>query len=199
MPQVPSRACRGRASACAKRGLSRLLREEGAPNFDQRRITSRHVGRWFSLAAWSSAANSAPAIHTPSRPRGIRQASRTRASSVTWHTARRALWLAVCFACAPSAKSTVIGFAPRRYGPDRHFLVYTGAKVLRWHSVVVSRDSVSGISDSLRAVACDTCRQSLSQTDVDSIAMVQRSGGTPPTLLQVVLVLLVAGGALLVH
>lgn len=92
-----------------------------------------------------------------------------------------------------------MGLAPRRYGPDQHFFVYMGTKVLRWHAVVVSRDSVSGISDSLRAAACDSCRQSLSQRDVDSIAIVQRPSGTPPMLLQVALVLLVAGGALFVH
>ena len=46
--------------------------------------------------------------------------------------------------------------------------VWHGGSVERWHGVVLSSDSISGIPF-LRPAACDSCRFALSRTDIDSL------------------------------
>jgi hypothetical protein len=151
-----------------------------------------------SVGKPTAAVTFASATRSPSGP-GNRPGRWSPAYWAKWRSVRRALLIVVCFACATSANSTIIAPTPRKYDPDRHFLVYTGAKTLRLHAVVISADSVSGVSDSL-AVACDHCRLSVAQADVDSIAIVaEPAGWRPPIAVQVAAVLLVLGGALFVH
>jgi hypothetical protein len=46
--------------------------------------------------------------------------------------------------------------------------VWSGGRVYRWHAVVLTADSVSGVPY-LRPPSCDSCRVALSRAAVDSM------------------------------
>jgi hypothetical protein len=46
----------------------------------------------------------------------------------------------------------------------------------RWHAVIVSRDSVSGIPYTM-PIACDSCRRSIPLIEVDSLRIRKGSSG----------------------
>ena len=54
--------------------------------------------------------------------------------------------------------------------------VWSRGNVVRWHAVVVSRDSISGIPYKM-PLDCDTCRRSIALTDVDSLRKASPLGG----------------------
>src|SRR5690349_17581706 len=50
----------------------------------------------------------------------------------------------------------------------RQFQIWSGGAVTRWHGVLITCDSVSGIPYDM-PLDCDTCRRSMACTQVDSI------------------------------
>jgi len=59
---------------------------------------------------------------------------------------------------------------PGALQPRQQVEVWRGGSPMRWHAVVVTGDSVSGVPF-LRPVSCDTCRVSLPRTQVDSLRL----------------------------
>ena len=59
-------------------------------------------------------------------------------------------------------------------------LIWSGGKVEKWHAVVITSDSVSGIPYQT-SLTCDTCRRSLPRSQVDSMVHGFRAsqGGQP--------------------
>ena len=46
--------------------------------------------------------------------------------------------------------------------------IWSGGQVKKWHAVVITQDSVSGIPYPM-SLKCDSCRRSLPRTQVDSM------------------------------
>jgi hypothetical protein len=56
----------------------------------------------------------------------------------------------------------------------RQFQIWSRGTVARWHGVVISWDSLSGIPYN-KPLDCDSCRQSIARTEVDSIRAAKAS------------------------
>ena len=54
-----------------------------------------------------------------------------------------------------------------RYEPGQQVQIWTKDTMVRWHAVVVTRDSISGIPYQL-STTCDSCRLTFPWTAVDS-------------------------------
>lgn len=61
--------------------------------------------------------------------------------------------------------------------PNQQLLIYHHTEVLRWHAVVVTHDSITGIPYKM-AINCQDCRRRMARTDVDSIRLRDTSGRT---------------------
>jgi hypothetical protein len=66
---------------------------------------------------------------------------------------------------------------PTPLEPWRVVSVWSGGKVEKWHAVVITPDSVSGIPYKM-SLECDSCRRSLPRAQVDSMKVDFRTG--PP-------------------
>jgi hypothetical protein len=60
--------------------------------------------------------------------------------------------------------------------PRQQVEVWQGGELLRWHAVVVSRDSISGVSF-LEPIECDSCRIALPRSAVDSVRLGNPTAG----------------------
>ena len=60
------------------------------------------------------------------------------------------------------------GFQPAPMKPSDPFLIWSNGTVEKWHGVVVTADSVSGIPIG-RSLECDSCRRSIPRIQVDSL------------------------------
>ena len=58
--------------------------------------------------------------------------------------------------------------APGTFSERQQVRVWEGDRTLRWHALVVTADSVSGIQW-LEPVTCDSCRVTLARAQVDSL------------------------------
>jgi len=54
--------------------------------------------------------------------------------------------------------------------PRQQVLVWRHREVVRWHAVVLSQDSISGVPFT-RPIGCDACRSVFPITEVDSIRL----------------------------
>jgi hypothetical protein len=57
---------------------------------------------------------------------------------------------------------------PRPVKPYAPVWIWSGGRVEKWHAVVITQDSVSGISWG-KSLKCDSCRRSMPRTQVDSM------------------------------
>ncbi len=74
---------------------------------------------------------------------------------------------------------------PTPIEPTDPVLIWSGDKVEKWHAVVITPDSVSGIPYQI-SLKCDSCRRSLPRSQVDSMVHRFKSGagqGTGKTLI----------------
>jgi hypothetical protein len=83
------------------------------------------------------------------------------------------------------------GPTPVALSPAQQVLVYRRGEVVRWHAVVVSRDSITGIPYKM-PTACADCRRALPRTEVDSLRIRDGVGATR-VLAGVAILALVAG------
>jgi len=65
---------------------------------------------------------------------------------------------------------------PGALGVRQQVQVWQGPRVDRWHAVVVTTDSISGVPW-LAPVTCQTCRVAVSRATVDSVRLGNPSGG----------------------
>jgi|SRR5690348_6134883 len=63
---------------------------------------------------------------------------------------------------------------PTPVGRDNPVWIWSGGAVHRWHAVVITQDSVSGIPFGV-SVKCDSCRRSIPRTQVDSMKLGYRT------------------------
>jgi hypothetical protein len=82
-------------------------------------------------------------------------------------------------------------WAPRRIDvvpfpiePSAVALIWSGDKVEKWHAVVITTDSVSGIPVRM-GLQCDSCRRSMPRAQVDSMKLSPYHGGKGPNILEV--------------
>ena len=54
--------------------------------------------------------------------------------------------------------------------PHQPVWIWSGGQVNKWHAVVITQDSVSGIPYRM-SLKCDSCRRSLPRTQVDSMKL----------------------------
>ncbi len=101
----------------------------------------------------------------------------------------RVLLTAVLLSGCVSWQPTEIS-APDRVPSNRVIRVWTGESSVRWRSVQVTHDSLSGIPTS-SASGCTTCRVSLSLAAVDSTDS-QTSNALPVVLATVPFIFLIA-------
>jgi hypothetical protein len=66
--------------------------------------------------------------------------------------------------------------------------IWTGGRVLLWHAVLVTRDSISGIPSSL-PTPCDSCRLALPVSAVDSLSVGYPETRRPPKAKDVLLLI----------
>jgi hypothetical protein len=81
--------------------------------------------------------------------------------------------------------------APGSLQPRQQVEVWTSGRVYRWHGVVITADSVSGVPY-WRPPSCDSCRVALSRVAVDSM----RTGDVGDATGRTVGLLLVTGAVL---
>ncbi len=70
--------------------------------------------------------------------------------------------------CAPEV-CRIADLRPLPLPPGEEVLIYSSGKVVRWHAVVISPDSLTG--PYAMPAKCDSCRLSLSRAGVDSIQL----------------------------
>ena len=103
----------------------------------------------------------------------------------------RTALLVLATACATQHRVPEPGPTPVTLSPSQPVLVYRRGEVIRWHAVVVSRDSITGVPYKM-PTTCADCRRSLPRTDVDSLRVRDRAG-TTRVLAGVAILTLVAG------
>jgi hypothetical protein len=86
-----------------------------------------------------------------------------------------AVLLLVVAGCVSARRITEPGAVA--LAPSQQLLIYHRTEVLRWHAVVVTRDSVTGIPYKM-AITCQDCRRRMARTEVDSIRLRDTSGRT---------------------
>ena len=59
---------------------------------------------------------------------------------------------------------------PTPVKPHQPVWIWSGGQVNKWHAVVITQDSVSGIPYRM-SLKCDSCRRSLPRTQVDSMKL----------------------------
>ncbi len=59
--------------------------------------------------------------------------------------------------------------------------IWSGGKVEKWHGVVITPDSVSGIPYGT-SLKCDSCRRSIPRAQVDSVKLGHKTGVAPTPL-----------------
>src|SRR5213083_1526052 len=59
---------------------------------------------------------------------------------------------------------------PTPVKPYQPVWIWSGGQVKKWHAVVITQDSVSGIPYRM-SLKCDSCRRSMPRTQVDSIRL----------------------------
>ena len=59
---------------------------------------------------------------------------------------------------------------PFPFEPSDVVSIWSGGNVEKWHAVVITPDSVSGIPYSM-ALQCDSCRRSMARAQVDSMTL----------------------------
>src|SRR6267142_6623677 len=70
---------------------------------------------------------------------------------------------------------------PTPLKPDDVVWIWGGGSAQKWHAVVITRDSVSGVSYEL-PLPCDSCRRSLPRSQIDSMQVgyqVHKGGSRP--------------------
>ena len=68
--------------------------------------------------------------------------------------------------CGAGWRSTDITPGPQR--PRQQAQVWIGGRALRWHALVVSTDTISGVPFN-QPPACDSCRVAVNRAEVDSV------------------------------
>jgi len=63
---------------------------------------------------------------------------------------------------------------PTPVGRHNPVWIWRSGEVMKWHAVVITQDSVSGIPYQM-SVKCDSCRRSLARTQVDSMKLGYRT------------------------
>ena len=81
---------------------------------------------------------------------------------------------------------------PRPMKPSDPVLIWSNGTVEKWHGVVITPDSVSGILYGM-PLTCDSCRRSIPRAQVDSIKVGHKTGAK-----EVAATSLILGGALTV-
>jgi hypothetical protein len=66
--------------------------------------------------------------------------------------------------------------APSSLSPRQQIQLWSHGRPHRWHAVQWRTDSVSGIPF-MQPIACDSCRQSVPQTEVDSVRVGNPTAG----------------------
>jgi hypothetical protein len=127
----------------------------------------------------------AASAQLPSGPGEIRSACSAlirrvvRWHCMLWHPcpalSRRLRWLAALAATGAGLGACGAGWhrvdsAPGPLCPRQQVQVWHEGRPERWHAVVLTADSVSGVPY-LRSVACDSCRVRRSRAEVDSIRL----------------------------
>jgi len=70
------------------------------------------------------------------------------------------------------------------FAPSYVVWIWSAGKVEKWHAVVITPDSVSGIPYRM-ALQCDSCRRSMPRAQVDSMKVGPYQGGRGPNALEV--------------
>ena len=76
--------------------------------------------------------------------------------------------LVLAAACYPVQTREEI--KPTRLGRDQQVKIWSGDTISRWHAVVITADSITGVPYKL-SIKCDTCRVRLPLYAVDSIRL----------------------------
>jgi hypothetical protein len=83
-------------------------------------------------------------------------------------------WFCIALLLSAAGCSPPIGWRRRDLTPTpsahAEVLIWSRGVVVRWHAVVVTRDSITGIPFR-RSASCDRCRRSLPRSAVDSIRL----------------------------
>ena len=78
---------------------------------------------------------------------------------------------------------------------EQHVKIWSGDTVFRWHAVIYTRDSITGIPYTM-PVTCDSCRIALARSAVDSIRVGNPKGPRDNRADIAYMVLIVIGSAL---
>ena len=81
---------------------------------------------------------------------------------------RCSMMLVLTAACYPVQTREEI--KPTRLGRDQQVKIWSGDTVSRWHAVVITADSITGVPYKM-STKCDTCRLRLPLYAVDSIRL----------------------------
>lgn len=85
---------------------------------------------------------------------------------------------------------------PFPFEPSDVVSIWSGGKVEKWHAVVITPDSVSGIPYRM-ALQCDSCRRSMPRAQVDSMTLGHEPSAQKPLVVAGVIAGAVAAAILL--
>ena len=94
-----------------------------------------------------------------------------RSSCMVRHAMQRYTWLvfvSLAAGCATSHLAWRRLDDPTRLKPDKLVWIWGGGELNKWHSVVVTQDSVTGVPYDI-PLPCDSCQRSLPRNQIDSM------------------------------